>query len=350
MNARSIAALVALALAGCSGGGSVTPPAAPAPVASAASTTQSSACAKTADGTKQSCTITIVVPAKGVSTSTTSRSAQYVSPSTQSITVAIATTPVGQYTFTPTSTLVFNLTQMSCTTSGGTQTCSASLPPFGLTVDEGLVVNAYDGLNGTGNVLSTNQDDAGPGVNYAVTLCGIDIGFALSCTATLGGFPKTFVVSQATLFTDGIPSSSVFTVTAYDADGNQIVLPLPADAWAGLADGSTTFDMGVVGPNSHLTFTSTPGGSTCTNGTHASIQIGGPACTFTVNYDGTTGYTSKPIAFEINDGVTTWGSLTGASALFYTTKIPAACSPPATLTIPVGVPLTNAISNGPPSC
>lgn len=193
----TLAALVA----GCTGRAGVVPPATPAN-------------SVTSGAQRQSVQLVIKVPSR--SSASALRRAAYVSPATQSITVAI--------TGTATQTVTANLTPTSsgCTSTLATTTCTLalSLAPGTYTA----TVSTFDGTNGTGSVLS-----AGQAVNFAVVA-----GQANMISLTLNGIPHALVVAAqgaAARTTDptDVVLSGIFPVPllalALDADGDVIVGP-----------------------------------------------------------------------------------------------------------------------------
>lgn len=304
----------------------------------------------------------IVVPPRPASATSAARSAQFVSPSTLSFVVQTATEPAGgPYVFTPTGTLSFNESAMSCVAgtgaSAGSSTCTTSLPNIPAGDYEGLIVNAYDGLNGTGTILSTNEYDQGPGPTYA-TVCGETLGASNVCTATLSGIPVSYVVTQATPFTSGVAGSSALTVQAYDADGNLIVSP-PAAARNFAGPNNGVAGLQITPSSTHITLPHA--GPGCSSSGPNAVEVFGPSCAITLTYDGAATFESAPLNLSLDDGYASL-SPTASSvydfnnlpAFFYPNKTPAACSGAATLTIPVPAAATpnapGTLTNGAPSC
>jgi outer membrane protein assembly factor BamB len=166
-------------------------------------------------------TFTITVPAK--STSSAARRPAYVSPSTQSISLAIyasgSSTPVFNQTANVTSG------SPGCTTSASGTVCSVAiyLAPGQYTAD----VTAYDGTNGSGSVLSQGQQEGFTAPSQgttviALTLYGVPASLKVtpSSTAVQGSVAGGFIINAA-----GLGGSQLFTITALDADGNTIVGP-----------------------------------------------------------------------------------------------------------------------------
>jgi hypothetical protein len=130
------------------------------------------------------------------------RGARFISPATKSMSLTISRS--GKKAFSKR----VNVTPSSsgCYASLAGTVCTVA---FGVKVDKGYIASltAYDGLNGTGNALSTGQSlpfDVKEGKLNTVAL-------------TLNGIPLSILVKQ-------IGSNSIL-VTALDADGNFIVGP-----------------------------------------------------------------------------------------------------------------------------
>jgi hypothetical protein len=188
----AVAALAAAPLFGCGGGAS-----------------SGSSLITSSGGSKQiAASFTIRIPAK---TQSASRSLQFVSPSTQSVTVIAIygdTTPVipAVVDTTPTST--------DCVLqSDGSRLCTVVVEIIrGAT---GLNITAYDQPEGQGQVLARTTvaipQTNGDIVNVAITLGGVVSRFSL---ALAGG-----------AFTPGIGGAKIVTLSAFDYDGDLIVAP-----------------------------------------------------------------------------------------------------------------------------
>jgi hypothetical protein len=156
----------------------------------------------------------IKVPTK-TATSASARRPAYVSPATQSITVAI--------TGSATQTLNANLTPTStgCNSTLATTVCtlSVSLDPGTYTA----AVTTYDGANETGNVLSAGQD-----VDFTVAQ-----GESNAILLTLNGVPTAIQVNaQSSSVTgtmgagftlNGLTMGGTLQAAALDADGDVII-------------------------------------------------------------------------------------------------------------------------------
>ncbi len=172
-----------LLLAGCGGGG-------------ASSGGLGSTLPKQANGATGSVRFAIVVPPK---TASSGRSPAYVSPATQSMTIAVlqGTTNVLNQTVGLTSS------STGCTSSAASTTCTLEL-----SLNAGSYtasITTYDGANGTGNALSTAQSVAFTVTANQSTLVPL----------TLSGIPTAIQVSSA--------GTNAVDVLAQDADGNFIV-------------------------------------------------------------------------------------------------------------------------------
>jgi hypothetical protein len=150
----------------------------------------------TAANAHASVTFTIAVPQKATSSRT--RPA-YVSPATQSMTIAV----LQGVTAVVSQTVGLTASSTGCTSSlaGITCTLQLTLNPGSYTAS----ITTYDGANGTGNALSTAQ-----GVAFTV-MAGQNNLVPLS----LSGIPASIVVNAL--------SSTSVNVVAKDADGNYIV-------------------------------------------------------------------------------------------------------------------------------
>jgi hypothetical protein len=348
----SSAAALALFFAGCSGGGTAAVPSAPAPAAVA-----------TAGGT-HALALAITLPFAGKSTvSSSSRAPAYVSPSTANIVIEPATydPSVTPYVFAPQATVTIPLASAGCVAGGiaGTQICNVTIPGIAANVHFGLIVNVVDG---SGNVLSTNQNDQGPGPSYTASLCGETIGAANVCTVALAGVPAAYTMSQSPPLTDGVAGTATLTVSATDADGNVIVDP-PGFSYQGVLTAFAGANDGPGGLNAqpgspHLT--ATHSGASCGTGV-APWAFFGTACAYTVTYDGTAGALAIPYFVTIEAGYASL-SLPTSSVIeyqtvpvkFYPPKLPAGCSGTSSLTIPVPTPpvliAPGTLTNGAPTC
>ena len=195
------ASALMLALAACGGGGSAVSPGGQI----ASGTTPGSTPAPVASGATGTLSFTVTVPAP--TTSSSSRSAKFVSPSTQSIAISLK----GQTTALATVNL--SASAPGCSLTAGATTCTVSATaPVG---SDMFVITAYDGTNGTGHQLST--------ANVPAT---ITTSSTTRVPLTLNGTVATVaVVLGSSSVQVGTPASVAVTVVAYDAQQNVIVGP-----------------------------------------------------------------------------------------------------------------------------
>lgn len=194
-------AIIALAglLAGCGGAGA---PAMPPSVHTSK-----------AAGTR----VVIQIPPKSSTASSAARQPQYVSPSTQSITVSVDGGPATAQNLTP-----------------GSPNCDvpAPLSPLTCTVNISAAPGThtftfvtYDGLNGTGNVLSTNSVSQNIVANQSntvnVTLDGVPKSFQVLPLPSLGAIQGTATSGFQFLGRE----TYTMEIDAVDADGNYILGP-----------------------------------------------------------------------------------------------------------------------------
>jgi streptogramin lyase len=190
-------ALIAVSLAACSSNSSTLPSVSSVPQAQ----TQNAAL-DAAKGT--TVTFAVVVPGGTAPAARGVRRPRYISPSTQSVVVVLGGTKL----------LTMNVDASSPTckrTSSTSRTCSAktSVP----TGNQSFHVTAYDGLQGTGNVLATGTItkkiavDAAQSVNISLTGKTASLAVALE-----NGYPDA-----------GSSAKTAVTLMALDADGNTIV-------------------------------------------------------------------------------------------------------------------------------
>lgn len=167
-----------------------------------------------ASGSGTSATLTISIPHAAAGTSTVRRTPAYVSASTQSITVSVSPSVKG-------FPISANVTPNSpgCNSTQNATVCDLQLP-----IQPGQYIaslTTYDGLNGTGNALSTDQSlplnvSAGRVNNLAVTLGGIPTSVQFVAPGGQAGVGALVLT---------LASNDTGTITAYgaDADGNLIV-------------------------------------------------------------------------------------------------------------------------------
>ncbi len=139
-----------------------------------------------------------------LTTPSSTRRAQYVTASVQSVTIALTSVngsaPAAGLT-TSVATNV-NLTNCPCTVAG------PAVPPG----SDGFTLSVYDGQNGTGNVIST----ATPTLTILPNVPNTN-------TITLNGVPARFALSLPAATAGTAFGATSFSVTVQDADGNTIM-------------------------------------------------------------------------------------------------------------------------------
>lgn len=154
--------------------------------------------------------VTVLIPAHPKTTS--GRHAQYISPSTQSITFS-ANANDGNWQDQASGTANVTPGSPGCTTDGsGNTTCTLTFPALG---GDNITywVKAFDGTDGAGTMLGAASAQAS--WSY-----GQDNKFSV----TLDGVVSKYVVALAkSTLAAGTPSDDAITVSAYDPDGNLIV-------------------------------------------------------------------------------------------------------------------------------
>jgi hypothetical protein len=196
---------------------------------------------------------TIVVPPK-TTTSSTVRAPKYISPSTQSVAIAVDSS---------TSPTVVNLTPSSpsCSGTGSGLTCTATV--YVTAGSHAFAVTTYDATNAGGNKLSTNT------ITQTITF-GVTTGISIA----LGGIPASLAISlNPTNPPTGTTTTVAVTVTAKDADANIIIGSDPYANAITLADSDTS-------GATHLSTTS----------------VTSPAMTVTLSYNGSSSLTSATIS------------------------------------------------------
>lgn len=249
------AAVCAAAIfAGCGGGGgSTSGPIPPTTTPTAGST----AVTKIA-----SASFTFVLPFQRAQS--IKRGAKFVSPSTQSVKVALLTVN-GVAPSTPvTNTVNIGATQPGCTANGNGVSCNVSLDaPTG---SDTFSVTAYDGLSAGGNIIGsatvpTTILYANAANHVTLSLSGIIASIALfSPLSYCSGecYPTLYAVGI------GTPTKALIIPIALDAAGNQILLP-------GTYDQPITVSLGYVYPAGAALLT-VNGGTAAT-----SVQVNGPS-------------------------------------------------------------------------
>jgi streptogramin lyase len=202
MRSRPTFALTAFALlvSGCSGGQSSSTT----PMPIAVSPTPSAAPSGPSEATAQ---FTITIP-NATPVPASRRRRNYVSAATQSI--GITTVPQGGSAGPPT---IVNVASAACVAGPSSTTCSARvLAPLGT---DTFTVTTYDKPNAGGNILSTGT------VTGTVTVAQ-----ANSFPLILGGVVARIALKATNPYLPaGQPGSTPVSVSAYDADNDQIVGP-----------------------------------------------------------------------------------------------------------------------------
>ena len=224
--------LFSVSLAACGGGSGspVTPALAQSPATGGSVASASSA------------TVPVSITMDGTTTSSSSRTPMYFSPSTQSMTIAVA---LGSGT--PVSTTV------NCTS-----TCSGTIQaPLGSDL---FTVSLFDRPNAGGSMLSS-------GSSTTTIRAGISNAVAL----TMSGVVASVAMTAPTTFEIGVSGSQSIAVTAKDPDGNTI---------------SGTYYHPVT-----ITDTDTSGTTSLSTST-----ISGSGSSFSVNYNGGNGFTGAVVS------------------------------------------------------
>ena len=190
---RSAAVVAVLALAACGGGGGGGSTASTVPNA------HPTAAATPAGPTAQ---VTLRIDTSTITTSSATRSPKFISPNTQSVTVALQSGAV---------LANVNITPSSPSCVNGTCTITLSAPVGSDT----FVITTWDGPGGTGNQLSTATTLVTVVANTTNTIAIALGGVVTSATAILGSSSV-----QA-----GTPATVSVTVAAYDIHNNLIIGP-----------------------------------------------------------------------------------------------------------------------------
>ena len=279
MNKRVYTALVAFAFTACAGGGTLPGPGAVSPISAQAKAV-----------------LVIAVPSN--SGAARARRPQYVSPSTQSLTVAVnGAAPSVTANVTPGSS--------GCTASSSGTTCDVSVeaPPG----QDTFTVTLYSGTNATGSMLGTGTVTAGVSTEsntpVNITLDGIvaSVSIALANPAPPAGTPATVAL----------------TITAKDASGATIIPPGSFSPAITLTDSDTS-------GHTHLSATT----------------VSDPGASVTLSYDGSAAVTSATIS------AATGGSITGVTPATFTpaTATPSASPSPTPTPTPTPTPAPMIVS------
>ena len=260
---RGKAALLAglLAIAGCSGGGSVP-------------STQT-----TTNSLQGSATFTISVPK--ATSSSAARTPQYVSPNTGSLRISFVSVNGSP----PSPAIPDTIVQLSsgasgCNTSSSSLTCTETVPaPVGSDV---LALTIYQSTDGTGSALATT--------NFSAT---ITAGTANNLSITLGGVVSTIVLSPNPMVApaDGATHTFTLSVTAKDASSATIIAP---------GSYSSPINLVVTGdPNGAVQLSSSQLVTPSSNGTN----------TVTVTYDASKTLTSATITASASGATSSTASV-----------------------------------------
>ena len=211
------AVCAAAVFAGCGGGGGGLTTAPIPPTKLATPTSVPSLAAK--PGTAS---FTFVLPYQR--TQSAKRGTKFVSPSTQSVNVTLLTVNGTAPSSSVTNTVNIGATQPNCTSNGSGVSCNLTIDaPAGA---DTFSVTAYDGFSGGGNILgSTTVPSTLISANAAnritLTLSGTVASIALFTPLTCGecGAPTIYAPGA------GTPTQALLIAVAFDAAGNQIVLP-----------------------------------------------------------------------------------------------------------------------------
>ena len=209
-----LALSMAAVLAGCSGGNS-TGPAPLTPLIAPTSTAAPAAAGPTSSGI-----LTIVINRAPAASSSSARRAQFVSPSSSSVGVAVNGGAPNYSSIASSSPL--------CTTSGTTQTCSVPIAaPAG---NDTIGLSFYDGVNGTGNLL-------GMGTGTTTVTLGTPFTVTIPISAVVAAV--AFAITPNSV-QGPAAATATLTVAAKDADGNAITGTAPYSAPIAVANNDTT--------------------------------------------------------------------------------------------------------------
>jgi hypothetical protein len=246
--AYALGATLALAFAGCAGGGNQ---------ALVPSQVQPEVPAARAAMPRVRFTIVVRKSRRG------KKHPQYISPSTKSATIVVGAASPVTVNLTPTSNGCTKTLPLTCTIT--------LLVPAG---NDTFAVTLYDALNGAGKQLSTGEATANV-VKGAVTHVGV----------TLNGIVASLLLQLASSSPfKGSPSSIPLSVSALDADGNTIITPGDYENAISIADSDslhTQLQLGSATPKS-------------------SVTVSAPGQSVTVVYDGSTSLSSATFTASVN--------------------------------------------------
>ena len=168
---------------------------------------------------KQSQAVFTVTVPSATGTSSTQRAPKFVSPNTQSITIALTSATAATTTAAAAGSTTANLTPTSpnCTPAAGATPLTCTIGLYAPAGNDTFTLTMYQGLNGSGNVLSTAtvsaQISATQTTAVPVTLSGIIANVAVTVTNGNNLIPGGFATTLPVI------------VTAKDASGAAIVGP-----------------------------------------------------------------------------------------------------------------------------
>jgi hypothetical protein len=249
-----LALIASLALSACGGG---------------ASTSSTTGAVVPAAGHAVPASVVITIPARPAGNAKPA----YVSPSTQSVSIAVSPA-TGCTGCSSATTITANVTASSpgCTNSGGATTCTIpfQLNPGSYTGN----VTTYDQTGEAGNQLSSNQS-----VPFTIVVNTANViqlalsGIPASLTLSLTGTPPATLAS-GTLTIDGAGTTVTLSATTKDADGNTIV----GAGAPTIASAAVTGNTGYTTQTSGSTFTlTTPAKGSRTAGT-ITVTLSAPNC------------------------------------------------------------------------
>ncbi len=210
--------------------------------------------------TLQQSSITIFIPQP--STASVARSPQYVSASTKSVVITL--TSVNGVPPSPAiPPTVFNTTVPPCTAVTGGIACDVTVGA--VLGNDVFTIVAYDGTNGTGNVLSSGSVSVavGPGTN---TPPPVALGGAVAkVVVTLPSNASQLLNGDLSPSIDGTVTSIQVTVNAYDAGKNLIIgsapyaSPIPITVSGDPNGAFTVSPTSVIAPNQNVITLGTSG-------------------------------------------------------------------------------------------
>jgi len=259
--------------------------------------------------------LVITIPQR-TATSAGSRTPAYVSPSTQSLTVQIdGGTPTAQ-----------NLTPGSpnCSVGGPLSALTCTLPIAAPAGSHMFTFTTYDGLGGTGNVLSTNAVTQSIVANQTnsinVTLAGVPASLQVAVLGSGTGISGT--VTSGLQVVGAAPLS--LSVAPLDADGNIIIGP-GAPTLAASITGATPGLVTTVAPNAanpnEFTVSALAAGSGTfsVTATPATVSAGSPlSANVPLTFETMTAtIVGNPYASGLSDGTGTLARLNGDAGITY---------------------------------